>query len=82
MPKVYLPVLLGSLFLIVLAGMIAMGPGTHVAAQSASGAAMRSLVTRSLAGVHVGPKRVIRLRYGVVRAHRPSATQTITSGRL
>src|ERR1700736_1058067 len=37
----------------------------YVAAQSASGAAMRSLVTRSLAGVHVGPKRFIRLRYGV-----------------
>jgi len=36
MRKVYLPVLLGSLFVIVLVGMIAMGPGTRVVAQTAN----------------------------------------------
>src|SRR5258708_15816869 len=36
MRKVYLPVLLGSLFLFVLVGMIAMGPNTRVVAQTAN----------------------------------------------
>ena len=36
MRKVLFPVLLGSLFLFVLVRMIAMGPGTHVAAQTAN----------------------------------------------
>src|SRR5712675_3542867 len=58
MRKVYLPVLLGSLFPIVLAGMIAVGPGTRVVAQTANPSPVNVHVCPSQTGAGGGAEAI------------------------